>query len=41
MNNYVFNNTETGQVWTVQADNVDEAASKLPEDADWDDWFQV
>lgn len=39
MKNYIFNNEETGQVWSVSANSQEEAEALLPEDAEWDDYF--
>ena len=38
---YLFSNIETGKTWSVKAETIDEALEKLPEDADWDDWFRL
>ena len=40
-NFYLFSNVDTGETWAVKAETVEEAKDLLPEDADWDDWFQV
>ncbi len=36
---YIFNNVDTGQVWSVEAVSFREAEDKLPLDAEWNDWF--
>ncbi|QIN96692.1 hypothetical protein [Synechococcus phage S-N03] len=41
MTYYIFNNVETGQTWSVKADSFEEAEAKLPEEVEWDDWFQL
>lgn len=41
MKNYIFNNEDTGEVWSVVADSQEEAEALLPEDADWNDWFAL
>ena len=42
MSVFIFNNIETGQVWQVQGvETLDEAITHLPEDADWEDWFEL
>ena len=38
---FIFNNVDTGQTWAVKAETVEEAKETLPQDADWDDWFEV
>ena len=41
MKNFIFNNEDTGEVWSVVADTQEQAELLLPEDADWDDWFSL
>ena len=41
MSVYVFNNIDTGEVWTARADSLVVAASLIPKDAEWDDYFEV
>jgi hypothetical protein len=40
MKNFIFNNEDTGQVWSVNAPNKQQAELLLPEDAEWDDYFE-
>ena len=41
MKNFIFNNEETGQAWSVVADTQEQAELLLPEDAEWHDWFEL
>ncbi len=38
---YIFSSTETGETWGVKSDSFRDAVEKLPEDAQWDDWFNI
>ena len=38
---FIFNNTDDGRAWSVRAENKEQAESKLPEDVEWDDYFEL
>ena len=38
---YVFSSTETGDTWSVKSNSLRDAVDRLPEDSQWDDWFNI
>ncbi|QIN96975.1 hypothetical protein [Synechococcus phage MA10] len=41
MKYFIFNEIETGRVVSIKAESFEEAEAQLPEDYEWDDWFEV